>query len=184
MFTQDLEAFGGTVCVQCIGKVVRLDLVSDPNGPNPVVVAIERLKNGEFEKGIRLLELLLRLDSECVEVLYNLGMALSETGRQSEALVHLNRAVDILPTHNNARNAIGVALSRQQKHHEAIAIFEQVVRVDPQHLWGHRNLAGCLLKLGDADGAIRHFARAVSLNPRDPIAVRGLQDSIKALKRH
>src|SRR3972149_10339600 len=78
-----------------------------------------------------------------VNIMYNLGMALSDMGQLAEAQQHLRTAVNLALDFTNARIALGVALQRQGNNTEAIAVLNEAVKRDPQNPWAQRNLGAC-----------------------------------------
>ena len=67
-----------------------------------------KLEGGQFAEAIELLEKLRRYQPDEMVVLYNLGMALSDTGQFDKAEQILRNAVKVAPDHVNARVALGV----------------------------------------------------------------------------
>jgi len=118
-----------------------------------------------------------------VNLLYNLGMALSDTGQLDDAVNHLRRAVTLADDFTNARIALGVALQRQGKNTEAIAVLNEAVNTDRDNPWAHRNLGACLAKAGRTEEALEHLRRATVLNPKDQHAMYGLAEALTMLGR-
>jgi len=89
------------------------------------------LKQGEYREAILLLELLLSDQHDDPVLLYNLGMAYSDSGVLDRALVYLRRLMAVAPDHVNGRVALGVALSRQRNYAEAQSELSRAVADDP-----------------------------------------------------
>jgi tetratricopeptide (TPR) repeat protein len=115
-----------------------------------------------------------------VAVLYNLGMALSDTGQLDKAEPILRHAVNVAPDQVNARVALGVVLARKGRHAEAIPVLREAVAQEPTNPWAHRNLGGCLMTLGQIAEAETSLRRAAELNPADPQALFGLAQVLQA----
>ncbi|MGD0923188.1 MAG: tetratricopeptide repeat protein, partial [Terriglobia bacterium] len=62
------------------------------------------------------------------------GIALSQQGRFDEAIVHLQKAVEITPGIVQSYQNLGNALYLQGKIPEALARWREGLRVDPNHL--------------------------------------------------
>ena len=62
--------------------------------PDPLEVAVAKLKKGEYEAAVRLLEIIRFQQPQRAAVFYNLGMALSDMGRLDLAVQHLRTALD------------------------------------------------------------------------------------------
>lgn len=116
-----------------------------------------------------------------MSILYNLGMALSDLGRLSEAVEHLSRACALAPALTNARVALGVALQRQRRTEEAVEVLREAVRLDPENPWAHRNLGACLATMDQLEDAERHLQTATVLNPRDQPSWFGLASAQETL---
>jgi Flp pilus assembly protein TadD len=146
---------------------------------SPLDVAITHLRNGRTAQGVQVLEFLLTANPEDVNVLFNLGLALSEARRFAEAEDHLARAVELAPDFVNALVALGVAQLRQQNNEVAVENLERAVALEPNNQWANRNLGIALLKLGDdAEKAALHLRRAVESQLRDQGAWLALGDAL------
>lgn len=82
----DFANFGGWVRIIVSDEIINVAWRPDPNRPDPLETAVQRLRAGNYAEGIRLLELLGRADPDNADVLYNLGMALSDQGQLDRAL--------------------------------------------------------------------------------------------------
>ena len=100
-------------------------------------------------------------------VLYNLGLALSDSGQFDKAEQHLRRAVEVDSENINAQVALGVALFRQERYVDAVAVLQEAVALEPTNPWAQRNLGGCFLKLGQIAEAEPCLRLAAELNPSD-----------------
>lgn len=152
--------------------------------PDPLDVAVSKLKRGEYPEAVRILEILRFQRPQELAVFFNLGMALSDMGRLDLAVQHLRTALALAPDHTNSLVGLGVALTRQEKQAEAILTFRKALEQNNDNPWAHRNLGACLLKEeGKADEAERHLRRAVQLLPADQQALYGLGQALLALGR-
>lgn len=146
---------------------------------SPLDVAITHLRNGRTAEGVQVLEFLLAASPDDVNVLYNLGLALSEARRFAEAEDHVSRVVELAPEFVNGLVALGVAQLRQQNNEVAVENLERAVALEPGNPWANRNLGIALLKLGDDPSqAIGHLRIAVESQPRDQGAWLALGDAL------
>ncbi len=173
-FQREYADFGGFVRVVVGGDAIEVTWTPDPTRPDPMDVALRHLTRGEYPAGIRLMDGLLRYRPTDFRVLYNLGLALSETGKAPRAEEILRRAVEINPADANARVGLGVALARQQKSAEAVAVLREVVSDNPDNPWAQQNLGACLMKLGRYQEAEQCLRRSAEMNPNDQSALYGL----------
>ncbi|MGE3312797.1 MAG: tetratricopeptide repeat protein [Limisphaerales bacterium] len=145
----------------------------------PLDVAITHLRNGRTAEGVQILEFLLSANPDDVNVLFNLGLALSEARRLAEAEDHLARAVELAPDFVNALVALGVAQLRQQNNETAIGTLERAVALEPDNPWANRNLGIGHLKLGEhPEKAVEHLRIAVGAQPGDQGAWLALGDAL------
>ena len=145
-------------------------------GIDPV---IKMLEHGEYKQAILVLELLLSDRPDDPVLLYNLGMAYSDTGNLDRGVVLLRRLMVQEPDHVNGRVALGVALTRQRKYEDARLELERAVADEPANPWAHRNLGACLLHLKRPAEAVDHLRTATELNPSDEKAWYGLAQALE-----
>jgi tetratricopeptide (TPR) repeat protein len=103
----------------------------------------------------------------CGEAHYNLGNALFQVGRVSEAIGQYDQALRLKPDYADAHNNLGGALRRQSRLPEAIGHYEQALRLKPDFVEAHNNLANALAQLGRLPEAIGHYEQALRLKPDD-----------------
>lgn len=97
-----------------------------------------------------------------------LGMALAEAGRPSEAVEMLRPLADAGDA--QTLNALGVALSDAGQPGEAVGILQQAVQKYPNDPKAHENLGIVMLRMERVPEARDHLRRALELNPDLPIA--------------
>lgn len=175
--------FGGWSSIDVDNHIIEVSWTPDRQPADPLAQIVERLKHGEYPGAITLLRLFLSDKPNDVPLLYNLGMALSDTGQLDDAVNHLRRAVALAGDFTNARIALGVALQRQGKNTEAIANLQEAVNRAPDNHTAHRNLGACSLKAGRTVEAEEHLRRATLLEPKDQQAMFGLAEALVALGR-
>lgn len=181
LFEKDFADFGGQAKIIVTDKVVEVHYRADPDQLAPLEVALEKLRQGDYENGIRLLEVLRRVQPDDSDILYNLGMAYSDIGRLDEAITTLGRASSLRKTHVNAKVALGVAYSRQKDWSAATKILQEAIAMDATNPWAHRNLGACLIQERKVEEAERHLRKAVELNPSDQQSVYGLAQALHML---
>ncbi len=147
---------------------------SNGEAPDPMAPIAAMLTRGELREGVTLLRFLLSDDPDNPDVLYNLGMVLSDRGQMDEAVVRLRRLVVVAPDHVNGLVALGVALTRQNANEQALPILQRAAALNPDNVWAQRNLGGCLLKLRRPAEAVEPLRKATALDPQDARAWYGL----------
>jgi Flp pilus assembly protein TadD len=147
---------------------------------DPLQMAVERLKTGDYARGVQMLRLALRLKPNDAKVRYNLGMALSDLGQLDEALAHLRQAAEVVPDVADIQVALGVALYRKGLFDEARPALEKAVQLEPDNPYALRNLAGCLLRLNEPPSRAEEMLRqATKLLPDDQQAWIGLGQALE-----
>ncbi|HWH84436.1 MAG TPA: tetratricopeptide repeat protein [Burkholderiaceae bacterium] len=100
----------------------------------------------------------LALAPALVEAYLNLGAMWSEAGRFEELAALSDEAVAQCPGSALIHFNRGVALDHLERAAEAIASYEASLALDPGLADAHYNLGRLREQLGDARGALRHFA--------------------------
>jgi tetratricopeptide (TPR) repeat protein len=136
-------------------------------GFNPVEAALAKLRRGQLRDGIQLLALLRSRWPDQADVLYNLGVALSELGEPANAVPVLRHLVEVEPSHTHGRVALGVALGRLGDPSAAEREFRTAVEGDPAEPWARKNLGGILLRQGRWAEAREHLEVALERAPGD-----------------
>ena len=179
-FKNEYGDLGGKVEVEVNSGAIRVTWNPDRVLPEYVEMAVERLRRRDYQKGISILRSLLEFAQNDEDILYNLGMAESDTGQLAHAEKHLRHLVELRPKHVNAHVALGVALQRQGKTDDAILALTKAVEMDPRNSYAHRNLGACLLSAGEPRKAEWRFTEAVRLKEEDTRAWLGLAQTREA----
>lgn len=118
----------------------------------------ERLETqGQFDAAEQAYRQALAVDSAHADAYLNLGAMLCEDGRHDEAVGLYDQAVahcpSVAPLHFNR----AIALEDQQREREALASYERALELAPDLADAHYNAARLYDRLGQAQGALRHF---------------------------
>lgn len=179
----EFKRFGGWSAIEVDAHVIEVNWTPDREPADPLAQVVEKLTRGDYPGAITLLRLFLSDRPNDVTLLFNLGMALSDTGQLDDAVNHLRRAATLAVDFTNARVALGVALQRQGKNTEAIAVLNEAVARDPGNPWAQRNLGACLFKAGRTKEAEEYLRQATLLDPKDQQAMFGLAEALVAMGR-
>ncbi len=95
----------------------------------------------------------------------NLGNALLERGKTSEAVRELLTALSIAPGYADALNDLGAAYNEQGRIDEAIPALRKAVALEPGYANAHINLGSSLQAKGWLDDAMREYREALRLDP-------------------
>lgn len=147
---------------------------------NPLNFVLDMLNEGRINDAIPILEALARSHPADEEILYNLGLAYSETGEFDQAIIRLKRLVTLAPKHARAWTAIGVAYQRMGKPELAMDAMSRAVTADPNDGYAQRNLGAMLLGRGHHQSALDHFRQAHAAIPDDAQSTYGLAAALEA----
>ena len=177
---QQFRTLGGRIQkIEYTPTEIHVTWLEDLYATNPVKPIVSMLERGAYSEAIILMKLLLSDSPDDTNILYNLGMALSDLGRLAEAIGYLRHLVDLAPDHVNGRVALGVALMRADDDEGARVELERAVEADPTNPWAQRNLGAALMKLGHISAGLEHLREATGLNPADQQAWYGLAQALE-----
>lgn len=95
----------------------------------------------------------------------NLGTALDQAGRHSEAEQEYRAAIRVRPGYPEALNNLGIQLARQGRAGEAVERFQDALKSDPSFAPAHNAWGRVLDQSGQAEAALEHYREAVRLRP-------------------
>jgi hypothetical protein len=102
--------------------------------------------------------------------LKGMGVALSHSNRQGEAIKFIEKALQIQPQDADIFNKLGVAIALSGRPGEAVKYFEESLRLDPQGHDSHYNMALALFESGEGQRAESHFIKSIEMDPDKPDA--------------
>lgn len=112
----------------------------------------------------------LKIDSNDLGALTNLGAVCDDLGKDDEALNYLLRAVAIDSTFYPAYGNIGFKMQQRGRHREAITYFDKIAAWHPEEPLAYSNRSYSKLKLGDLDGALSDINKSLKLYPANSYA--------------
>ena len=96
-------------------------------------------------------------------LLYNLAaLRLEHEGRVSEAEPLLRKAVQLAPSDQGARNALGLCLLRLERPRDALLELEALIGLNPNLPFAHASRGSALFALGSIPDAEASYRRASS----------------------
>lgn len=104
------------------------------------------------------------------------GEALRRLGRHREALLALERASALKPTHLGAAIALGWCYKRTHRLAQAIDALDRAVQAHPEEPLLHYNLSCYWSLAGQTPEAVKALARALDLDPTLHAQIRGEAD--------
>lgn len=179
---RQFAALGGVVqTISVDDREIQMTWLPGDDDPAPVAAVVTLLQKGQYPEGMLLMELLLSDSPDDAGLIYNLGMAYSDTGELDYALSHLRRLIELEPDYANGRIALGLALMRNGDTDQAVIELRRAAEIDPSNPWAHRNLGASLMNLGRADEGVVHLRKAAELNPTDDKAWYGLGQALETV---
>lgn len=115
---------------------------------------------------IKLLQETAKKDPGNVQIWIKLGNDLMDGARYDEAIGAYHKALALDPKDVNVRVDMGTCYRRVGKPEIAAREFRKAIKIDPNHLTAHKNLAIVLaFDLKNNKEAIKQFEKALALDP-------------------
>lgn len=95
----------------------------------------------------------------------NLGNSYNKVGDTEQAMLALERAVEINPTLAESRMNLGSIYLKKDRIEDAIHEYEAALEIDPDNAKIHNNLGNAYTKRGRLNDAISQYMRSVELEP-------------------
>jgi len=175
---------GGSATIVVKGDVVSVAWYPEEGDAQQLVFdrALVLLRQGDYKTAEPLLRVLLTRNPDHADVLYNLGMMLSDQRRLTEALTLLQRFVELAPDDSNGWTALGLAYSRNGDMQEGVTSLRKALEIAPDNAYALRNL-GAILSQQSPQEALPLLERAAQLMPEDQAAQNGCGQCLLALGR-
>ena len=146
--------------------------------------AVTMLNNQNYEQAASLLENVIEQSPGVTAPYINLAIAYRHLDKLKQAEMHLNTALDLMPTHPVACNEYGMLYRKTGRFDEARAMYEKALGRFPEYYPVHRNLAIlCDLYLDDLDCALEHYeiyGRAVPEDKQVQLWITDLRNRLKS----
>jgi putative PEP-CTERM system TPR-repeat lipoprotein len=96
---------------------------------------------------------------------YLLGLCHYYKGEPEQALSQLYRALDIAPSHVQARTVISLILLKQKRVEDAIAEARKAIEADGESALAHNVLGSAYIARGDYDEGLEELNKAMEIDP-------------------
>ena len=127
--------------------------LKDFTAPDPKLIrfeaAVQHHRSGEFEQAIKAYKEILKDDPKNVNVLYHLGVALSDSEQWNDAIYYLKQAINEQSNHAEAHNSLGHCYAGVFDYDNAVLSYEAAIEADQKYATAHFNRACVKLKQGD-----------------------------------
>jgi tetratricopeptide (TPR) repeat protein len=107
----------------------------------------------------------------------NLGNSYNDVGDTEQAMLALERAVEINPTLAESRMNLGNIYLNKDKIKDAIDEYEAALEIDPDNAKIHNNLGNAYTKRGRLNDAISQYTRSIELEPTFTEAYKNLANA-------
>ncbi len=114
------------------------------------------------------------LSNNLPEVHLSLGSVYSATGKNTQAVSELTRALELAPNSDEAYRTLGEAYARNGQSDDAIASYQKAVAVNPYYSTNHTALGNAYLRLGDNAKALPEFQKVIDIAPDNSLGYEGL----------
>ena len=126
---------------------------------------------GDFDEAATDCKKALALDPDKPAFHHGLGEVYMQQDRYQEALAAFEKASELRPENATYLFGRGHALSFLNRHRESNVLFGQAIRrrtLDPEiSAWAPVHIGSNYLELGDWDRSVRHFEKAIKLDPNN-----------------
>ncbi len=148
------------------GESFERAIVLEPTCESFVNLGVLRNQQGRVDEAIAAYRQGLALAPGDPDALYNLGNAQRATGAADDALDSFRRALQGAPQHAHALAALGQTLQASQRSAEAAVALERAASLLPDDAGLHCDLGDARLGVGQLEGAITEYRRALQCDPR------------------
>ncbi|MFY9844106.1 MAG: tetratricopeptide repeat protein [Terriglobales bacterium] len=115
-----------------------------------------------------------RLSNNLPEVHLSLGSVYANTGKNTEAVAELKKALALAPNSDEAYRNLGDAYIRAGQTDEGIAAFQKAVAANSYNWLNQIALGKAYIELGDTTKALPEFQKVTELAPDNPLGFEGI----------
>lgn len=127
----------------------------------------ELIREGQFERAIEVLEIVLIEDPTNREALCNIGIAFTESGQNERAIKALNYCMKLDSGNAEVHEALGCAYFRRQEFTKAREYFDKALALKPESASVLRNIGVLFSTMSKHDESYDYLKRSLDLNPDD-----------------
>jgi tetratricopeptide (TPR) repeat protein/predicted Ser/Thr protein kinase len=115
-----------------------------------------------------------RLSNNLPEVHLSLGSVYATTGKNTEAVSELKRALELAPNSDAAYRNLGDAYIRNGQSDEAISAYQKAVAANSYNWNNHTSLGNAYFGLGDNAKALPEFEKVIEIASDSPMGYEGV----------
>lgn len=140
---------------------------------DPRAEGLRALEQNNYAAAIEALTKAAAADPKDYSIRFNLALAQSLAGRDSEAIEEYRRTLELEPNLYQANLNLGILLLRNRKPEQAIPVLERARTVKPDEFRPALYLADAQLATGKDEAAGESYAAALKLDPKSAAAELG-----------
>ena len=138
--------------------------------------AIQALRENKFIEGKKILEQIQSINSNILEVNYNLAILNLQLGNLDEAITFFTKAKKINPKSTEIYLNLGIAYDRKKEKRLAIQNFKKVIELEPNNAMAYCNLGTVYKDILNTSRAEENLKKSLNLNPNLILAFNNLFD--------
>lgn len=162
----------------------RQILASEPRHADSLhLFSVIALRAGQYGVAVDLLTRLVAIDGRFAPFHSNLGIALQQVGRMTEAIAAFRKAIDLKPDFPDAHYNLGNVLKDLGKRDEALIAYRNAAILAPGWDDAYFNRGVALDELSRNADAVPLYRRAIALNPGHLKARLNLGNALSRQKR-
>ena len=108
-----------------------------------------------------------QLNDGLAEVHFSLGSIYNATGKVAEAIVELERALQLAPNSDVGYERLGRVYLSSGRKDEAFRAYEKAIEINPYYWANHNELGNAYFQAGEFDKALIAFQRVTQLEPEN-----------------
>jgi len=158
---------------------VAAPLMTDPNVKRHISLVYQLMAKryaeaGKDDKAAESWIKVTEIEPSFAEAQYNLGVALSKSGRYEDAVAHFEKAIDLNPYFVDGYFATGNAYLNLNRTKEAIEQYQKALELNPDDASVHYNLGVAYSTSGDVQKAIEAYGKTLEIDPQYLMAYQSL----------
>ena len=107
------------------------------------------------------------INNNLAEVHFSLGQVYNVTGKNTEAVTELKRALELAPNSDEGYRRLGTVYLKTGQKAEAVKTLQQAVDANPYYWPNHYSLGTAYYQFGDNERALKALQRAAELEPNN-----------------
>ena len=143
-------------------------------------VHLNRLDRSPVE-AVRYHQAALAIRPDAAYVFSHIGMALSNTGRNEDAVEFMRQAIRLDPSYGRGHSVLGTVLQILARYDEAESVLRTAIRLDARDANAQCYLATTLVRTNRDAEAIVHFREAIGLDPSFAVSYFGLGSALESM---